>query len=93
MYLLITYIDYLFYHHSLQYYLKEIISDSFGYAATEIIRRDVGDSKVKEITSIEDNDLRLAIDKKLILIGKYLIKNRDSIGSSKDLTDYIKKLS
>lgn len=76
-----------------KYYLKEIISDSFGYAATEIIRRDVGDSKVKEITSIKDNDLRIAIDKKLILIGKYLIKNRDSIGSSKDLIDYIKKLN
>lgn len=76
-----------------KYYLKEIISDSFGYAATEIIRRDVGDSKVKEITSIKDNDLRIAIDIKLILIGKYLIKNRDSIGSAKDLIDYIKKLN
>lgn len=76
-----------------KYYLKEIISDSFGYAATEIIRRDVGDSKVKEITSIKDNDLRIAIDKKLILIGKYLIKNRDNIGSAKDLIDYIKKLN
>ena len=76
-----------------KYYLKEIISDSFGYAATEIIRRDVGDSKVKEITSIKDNDLRISIDKKLILIGKYLIKNRDSIGSAKDLIDYIKKLN
>lgn len=76
-----------------KYYLKEIISDSFGYAATEIIRRDVGDSKVKEITSIKDNDLRIAIDIKLILIGKYLIKNRDSIESAKDLIDYIKKLN
>ena len=75
-----------------KHYIDEIIADSFAYAGTEVIRRDVGDSKVKEITSIEDKDLRIELDKKLINIGKFLIMNRYEIKNGLNLIDYINNL-
>lgn len=67
------------------WYLKQIISDSIGCAGLEIIRRVVGDSKVMEITSIEDVEKRVAVERELLKIGVTLIKERDKIRIGKDL--------
>ena len=51
----------------------------------EIIRRVVGDSKVLEITAIENIEKRVVIERELIEIGIRLIKNREIIKEGKDL--------
>jgi len=55
------------------------MADSFGYAGTEIIRRVVGDSKVKEVTSVTNVDLRIPMERTLIQIGIKLIKERRTL--------------
>ncbi|MBS5676884.1 S-methyl-5-thioribose kinase [Dysosmobacter sp.] len=59
-------------------YLDGVMADSYGYAGTEIIRRVVGDSKVMEVTSVTDPAQRLPMERALIQLGIYLIKNRAS---------------
>ncbi|MFH5834799.1 S-methyl-5-thioribose kinase [Proteiniclasticum sp. C24MP] len=59
-----------------QFYTNSIIEDTYGYAGTEIIRRVVGDSKVKEVTSVEDPVTRIPMERAMIKVGIYLIKNR-----------------
>ena len=75
--------------------IASILEDASGMAGTEIIRRTIGDSKVKEIESIESIEARVYMDKFLILLGKSLIKDRYKIKTGKDyvaLIDKIKKL-
>lgn len=66
-------------------YIKKVISDSFGYAGTEIIRRVVGDSKVIEVTSVEDINKRLPMERSLIKMGISLVNNRDKFLRGKDV--------
>lgn len=66
-------------------YLKSIMSDSIGYAGTEIIRRVVGDSKVMEVVSVTDPSHRIPMERALIKMGIYLIKNRDVIASGNEI--------
>lgn len=73
------------------FYLKDLIEDSFGYCGTEIIRRTVGDSKVKEVDLIKDLDKRLNLDKSLVLLGKEIILNRSDFKEGKDITKLIEK--
>ena len=72
-----------------KYYIREIISDSIGYAGTEIIRRTVGDSKVIEISSVEDINLRRKLDTLLVEIGKELIINREKISKGQEVINII----
>jgi len=75
--------------------IASILEDATGMAGTEVIRRTIGDSKVKEIESIESIEARVYMDKFLILLGKSLIKDRYKIKTGKDyvaLIDKIKKL-
>lgn len=68
------------------WYLNSVLSDTAGSAGLEIIRRVVGDSKVLDITSIEDVDTRVKAERLLLLSGKEFIKSRESIKSGKDYT-------
>lgn len=67
------------------WYLGQVLADSVGSAGLEIIRRVVGDSKVMEVTSIEDIEKRVAVERELIEIGIRFIKNRYKIKVGKDL--------
>lgn len=67
------------------WYLETILSDAVGMAGLEIIRRVVGDSKVLEITSIQDIEKRVLVERELIQIGIRFIKNRESIKEGKEL--------
>ncbi len=58
-------------------YLHRVMADAYGYAGTEIIRRVVGDSKVIEVTSVTDPAQRLPMERALIKMGIFLIKERE----------------
>lgn len=67
------------------WYLNQIIADSVGAAGMEIIRRVVGDSKVMEVTNIENIEKRVKVEKELIQIGIRLVKDRYKIKSGREL--------
>ena len=62
------------------------MTDSLGYAGTEIIRRTVGDSKVMELEAVTDPAIRLPMERALIKLGIALIKQRASLSSGKEIT-------
>lgn len=64
-------------------YINQLMSDSLGYAGTEIIRRVVGDTKVIEVTSVEETSERIALERILIKTGIVLIcKRSDNINGN-----------
>ncbi|MDO5445464.1 MAG: S-methyl-5-thioribose kinase [Eubacteriales bacterium] len=67
-------------------YIDGVMSDSVGYAGTEIIRRVVGDSKVSEMTSVSAPAVKIPMERALIRFGISLIKERDAIVSGSELT-------
>ena len=73
-------------------YLDGVMADSYGYAGTEIIRRVVGDSKVMEVTSVTDPARRLPMERALIDLGIYLIKNRASGLNGAAVTEEFRKI-
>ena len=48
------------------YYIENIVKDSLAYAGAEIIRRTVGDAKVLELTSLENSEKKLQLERELI---------------------------
>lgn len=48
------------------YYIENIVKDSLAYAGTEMIRRTVGDAKVLELTTLENSEKKLQLEKELI---------------------------
>lgn len=66
-------------------YTEGVLADSAGYAGTEIIRRVVGDAKVSEVTSVTDIELKVPLERSLILLGKTFIKRTDDMKSGSDL--------
>lgn len=69
-----------------QAYLKAVMADSLGYAGTEIIRRVVGDSKVKELSLIP-NEEKLAAERLLLQCGIQLIKERKKLTQGQQLIE------
>ena len=73
-------------------YLDGVMADSYGYAGTEIIRRVVGDSKVMEVPSVTDPAQRLPMERALIDLGIYLIKNRAGGLAGAAVTEEFRKI-
>ena len=71
------------------HYLGKLLSDTAGCAGLETIRRTVGMARVKDITSIKDEDKRLRAQRRLILLGKDYIMSRDSFRCGQDYIDAI----
>lgn len=76
----------------MEWYLSNILSDTCGVAGLEIIRRTVGDSKVVDITSIENIEERIKAERLLIRIGKKLILNRNEFTKGSDYNKLLKDL-
>jgi 5-methylthioribose kinase len=64
--------------------IQEIVTDAVGYAGTEIIRRVVGDSKVKELAMIAP-EKKIEAERVLIKLGIQLIINRQQITNGSQL--------
>ena len=66
-------------------YLDSVMADSLGYAGTEIIRRTVGDSKVMEVSSVNDLTQRIPMERALVRLGIALIKRREQLHSGEEV--------
>lgn len=76
----------------IDYYIDDIVSDSVGMCGTELIRRTVGDSKVKDITEIENTNSKAKAERICVKIGKCFIMNRLYIKDGDDLLIAIRKI-
>ncbi|MEO1769086.1 S-methyl-5-thioribose kinase [Candidatus Enterococcus ferrettii] len=72
--------------------LDAIFADALGYAGTEIIRRVVGDSKVKELSLLTQTEAQLKMERLLIKIGIQLIIDRRKITSGQQLIQHVNEL-
>ncbi|WML44447.1 S-methyl-5-thioribose kinase [Neobacillus sp. PS3-40] len=72
-----------------RWYLDSVLVDTSGVAGLELIRRIVGLAKVKDITSITDNQLRAQVERVCLLTAKKLIIERTTF---KVGTDYVNTL-
>lgn len=59
-----------------EWYTAQITADAKGYAGMEIIRRVIGDTKVKELENIQNHKQRVIVERKLIDLATNLILNR-----------------
>lgn len=74
-------------------YLKEVMADSLGYAGTEIIRRTIGDSQVKEVKAAPIGDTRIQMERTLLKLGENLINRRYEIGVGNELLQKLKQVT
>lgn len=75
----------LYNHKFIEEYVFNILSDAVGMAGTEIIRRVVGDTKVKELELITVKDEKIKMERALILSAVSFIKNREKYIQGMDL--------
>jgi len=73
-------------------YLEDIFRDQAGFAGTELIRRIVGTSKIKDITSIEDEEARAKAERLCLEAGIRLVMEPDVMKSGRDCTDLLRSL-
>ena len=66
--------------------LENILSDSLGFAGTEMIRRTIGISHVADLESIKNDADRAKAEKMALNIGQALIKQCRQIQSTEQLT-------
>lgn len=74
-----------------EYYLDGVIEDTVGAMGTELLRRVVGVAKVKDITLIEEENLRSEYEIKLLSLAKKAIMNRAQIKTGDQLLDMVKE--
>ncbi|MBO1306417.1 S-methyl-5-thioribose kinase [Enterococcus sp. 669A] len=72
--------------------MDTVFADALGYAGTELIRRVVGDSKVKELSLLDDHDAQLRLERLLIKTGIQLITDRRKITSGQQLIQHFNEL-
>lgn len=71
-------------------YLDDIFRDQAGFTGTELIRRIVGTSKVRDITSIADERARTKAELFCIRTGICFVMEADTMMRGRDYTDRIK---
>ena len=68
--------------------IQDYKTDMYSFCGTEILRRTIGDSKVLELTSIDDLETRQRVDKLLINFAKHLIVSPESLGYTNVIKTY-----
>ena len=71
-------------------YLADIFRDQAGFAGTELIRRTVGTSKVKDLKSIEDESAKAKAERLCMIAGMKFVMEPEAMASGKDYVEYLK---
>ena len=72
-----------------EFYLDSILSDTAGYAGTELHRRTVGMAQVKDVTTIADSEKRAHAERVNIICGKDYILNRTEFKTGADFVNAV----
>jgi 5-methylthioribose kinase len=70
-------------------YMDEILKDTASYAGTELIRRIVGSSGVRDIKSIEDEDAKAIAEKKCLDLGIQFVMNPEAFKTGNAYTNAV----
>ncbi|MBR0399310.1 MAG: S-methyl-5-thioribose kinase [Mogibacterium sp.] len=73
-------------------YMDDIFRDQAGFAGTELIRRIVGTSKVKDITSIEDTEARAKAELLCMKAGIALVMEPEKMTCGRDYSELLRSL-
>ncbi|MDD3863721.1 MAG: S-methyl-5-thioribose kinase [Eubacteriales bacterium] len=73
-------------------YIQDILEDTAGYAGTELIRRIVGSSGVKDIKAIENEAAKAQAEKICLDAGIFFVLNCKEFSSGKSYTEFLKTL-
>jgi 5-methylthioribose kinase len=74
-------------------FLKQVFSDTLGFAACKMMRRIFGLAKVADIADIEDLKERARIERMTLELGKTLITQRNQFNSIEEVIDRAKSIS
>ncbi|AEY01131.1 methylthioribose kinase [Oceanimonas sp. GK1] len=70
-------------------FLARVWQDSLGYAGTELIRRTIGIAQVADLAGIADAGLRLACQRRALIVGRTLILDAESFTDSDQLKAWL----
>ncbi len=76
---------------ALTQYLHNILQDSTGYAATEMIRRSIGRAHVLDIDMIENDALRSECEKEILSFAVSILENKQDFKSIRCFLEKISK--
>jgi 5-methylthioribose kinase len=74
-------------------YIADIFRDQAGFAGTELIRRIVGTSKVKDITSIEDAAARAKAEMLCLKAGIAFVKEPEKMAAGRDYAEFLRNIT
>jgi len=74
-------------------YLADLLSDSLGYAGTELIRRTIGLAHVLDLEAIEDPQQRARAETRALRLGRLLIMERAQLADIDALIERVRSLS
>lgn len=74
------------------WYIQELLSDSLGYAGTEMIRRTIGVAHVDDVESISDLQKRADSERLSLVLGQMLIKERATFENIDQLISRVRGL-
>jgi 5-methylthioribose kinase len=74
-----------------EHYLNTVLADTAAYTGTELIRRTVGMAQVKDVTTIQDPQMRAFAERVNILCAKDCIMHRDLFIQGNDYIDALNR--
>lgn len=75
------------------YYLRQVLEDTAGYAGCEMMRRIIGLAHVSDMESLEDPYVRAKGEKLALLIGQDLVLNRRQVQGINDITSLARQIA
>eukprot|EP01121_Diplochlamys_sp_Union-15-3_P019806 TRINITY_DN754_c0_g1_i1.p1 TRINITY_DN754_c0_g1~~TRINITY_DN754_c0_g1_i1.p1 ORF type:complete len:306 (-),score=49.99 TRINITY_DN754_c0_g1_i1:79-996(-) len=70
------------------YFYKNLLSDTLGFAGAKMLRRIVGVAHVADLESIKDTSVRAQCERRVLKVAKKLIVDRDSFDSIEAVTKF-----
>lgn len=77
---------------SLEHLLKDVFSDSLGFAGAKMIRRVIGAAHVEDLESIADPDIRSRHEEKVLALARVLLLDRNSLSRINEVTAIARSL-
>ena len=74
-----------------EWFLRDILADTAGYTGTELIRRIVGEAKVRLINLIDDAKQKALAERICLQLGKSLIMNRFNMNDGKSYLEWLNR--
>ncbi|MBF0432317.1 MAG: S-methyl-5-thioribose kinase [Fibrobacteria bacterium] len=74
-----------------QHFMKELFSDTVGFAALVMIRRMHGLAHNADVDDIENEELRKDVQVRMLELAEEMLMNREKYSKIEDITGFIKK--